>query len=268
MTVKDKEGRDIRKGCLNKKGCCKERFPREIIDKSIVDPFSGALKLKKGEAWINMFTPVITYLFRCNTDTTCLLSGTAVKAIVAYVSDYIKKPGLTTYSMFDSIRHIFDRSGEILLTNTVNRKQAAKKLITQMVNSLTSKMEIGSPMASLYLLENPGHYTGHKFVTFYWKDFIREIQNVWNFNNDKENSAKVILNKSCGKIVGISKVQDYIHRPHIYSNLSLYDWIRQVQKKKRSIIQKVKSEKNKLKEGKGDDCMLSVDFFFFFFFFF
>ena len=80
-----------------------------------------------------------------------------------------------------------------------------------MVNSLTSKIEIGSPMASLYLLGNPDHYTKHKFVTFYWKNFVHEIQNIWNFNIDKENGAKVVLNKSLGKIVGVSKMQDYIH---------------------------------------------------------
>lgn len=260
MTVKDKHGNDVRKGCLNKQGNCKARFPREVREQTTVDPLSGALRIKKGEAWINMFTPVITYLFRCNTDTTSLLSGTAVKAIVAYVSDYITKPGLTTYSMFDSIRHIFDRSGETIMTEAVNRKQAAKKLITKMVNSLTSKMEIGSPMASLYLLGNPDHYTGHNFVTFYWKMYVHEIQNIWNYNSDKEKSAKVILNKNLGKIVGVSKVHDYMYRPHIYKKLSLYDWIKLVQKKKRSKIHRAEHGEERMKEGKHyDNDMLDND---------
>jgi hypothetical protein len=29
----------------------------------MVDPATGALKMKKGEAWINTFSPLITYLF-------------------------------------------------------------------------------------------------------------------------------------------------------------------------------------------------------------
>ncbi|KIL57981.1 hypothetical protein M378DRAFT_15852 [Amanita muscaria Koide BX008] len=33
-----------------------------------------------------------------------------------------------------------------------------------MINALTAKMEMGSPMASLYWLGNPDHYTGHQFV--------------------------------------------------------------------------------------------------------
>jgi hypothetical protein len=54
---------------------------------------TGALNIKKDEATL---TPVITYLLRCNTGVTILMSGTAIKAIVAYISDYITKPGLRT----------------------------------------------------------------------------------------------------------------------------------------------------------------------------
>ncbi|KAM6493797.1 hypothetical protein JOM56_010158 [Amanita muscaria] len=34
-------------------------------------------------------------------------------------------------------------------------------------------MEMGSPMASLYLLGNPDHYTGHQFVNVFWKNYVR-----------------------------------------------------------------------------------------------
>ena len=82
---------------------CKPRFPRELFKETIVDPESGALNMKKGEAHMNTITPMLTYLLRCNTDVTSLLSGTAVKAVVAYVTEYVTKPGLKTYSIFDTI---------------------------------------------------------------------------------------------------------------------------------------------------------------------
>ena len=68
-----------------------------------MDPESGALNMKKGEAHMNTITPMLTYLLRCNTDVTSLLSGTAVKAVVAYVTEYVTEPGLKTYSIFDTI---------------------------------------------------------------------------------------------------------------------------------------------------------------------
>jgi hypothetical protein len=90
----------------------------------------------------------VTYLLCCNSDITSLLSGTAIKAIVAYISDYITKPGLKTYSIFDTIRSVFDRNSE-MLGGSMKRKDKPRKLITQIINALTAKLEIGGPMASL-----------------------------------------------------------------------------------------------------------------------
>ena len=38
-----------------------------------VDPETGALNMKKGEPMINTVTPLLTYLFRSNTDVTSLI---------------------------------------------------------------------------------------------------------------------------------------------------------------------------------------------------
>jgi hypothetical protein len=73
----------------NKYGKCKARFPCQIFKFTEVDPETGALNIKKNEPWINFFTPVLTYILCCNTDVTCLWSGTALKAVIVYVSDYI-----------------------------------------------------------------------------------------------------------------------------------------------------------------------------------
>jgi len=48
----------------------------------MVDPKTGALNLKKGEAWMNTVTAELIYLLRSNSDVTSLLSRTAIKAIV------------------------------------------------------------------------------------------------------------------------------------------------------------------------------------------
>ncbi|KIM72041.1 hypothetical protein PILCRDRAFT_30116, partial [Piloderma croceum F 1598] len=48
--------------CANSKGECKHRFPRDTYEQTLVDPKTGALNLKKGEAWMNTITPMLTYL--------------------------------------------------------------------------------------------------------------------------------------------------------------------------------------------------------------
>ncbi|KIM85533.1 hypothetical protein PILCRDRAFT_65747, partial [Piloderma croceum F 1598] len=88
-----------------------------------------------------------------------------------------------------------------MLGGSLDQKEKAHILLTQIVNNLTSKMEIGGPMASMYLLKNPDHYTNHKFRTFYWPNFVRAARHAWNPDN-------------------------YVFRPVEYSQMSLYDWIR------------------------------------------
>jgi hypothetical protein len=137
------------RGCINKHGSCKVQFPKQTFDKTEVDPKTGALNIKKGERWINTLTPIVTFLLRCNSDVTSLLSETPIKAIVAYISDYVTKLGLKTYTIFDTIRSVFDKSSE-MLDGTQKRKDKARSLWTKIVNALTAMLEIGGPITSLY----------------------------------------------------------------------------------------------------------------------
>ncbi|EIM79208.1 uncharacterized protein STEHIDRAFT_38788, partial [Stereum hirsutum FP-91666 SS1] len=93
--------------CLsNKHGTCKARYPREVRAETTVDPDTGYLNLKKGEAWMNTFSSVLTYILRSNTDVTSLLSGTAIKAVIAYVTDYVTKPQLQMHVLFETVRAV------------------------------------------------------------------------------------------------------------------------------------------------------------------
>jgi hypothetical protein len=52
-----------RGSCLqNKWKKCKARFPRLLFRQTVVDSQTARLNMKKGEAMINTFTPVLTYL--------------------------------------------------------------------------------------------------------------------------------------------------------------------------------------------------------------
>ena len=88
----------------NKYNSCRGRFPRDIHKTTTVDPESGAILLEKHETQLNTFTALLTFLLRCNTDTTCLLSGTAIKAAIAYITDYISKSTLKTHVILESIK--------------------------------------------------------------------------------------------------------------------------------------------------------------------
>ncbi|KAJ7763770.1 hypothetical protein B0H16DRAFT_1253326, partial [Mycena metata] len=61
----------------------------------------------------------------------------------------------------------------------VKRKDKCRRLLMKIVNSLSTKMEIGSPMAAMYLLENPDHYTSHVFTVCWWRNYVSEVRRTW-----------------------------------------------------------------------------------------
>jgi hypothetical protein len=154
-------------------------------------------------------------------------------ALNTYVSDYITKAGLKTYSIFDAIRGIFDRNSEMIGGNLA-RKEKARSLLTQIVNNLTAKMEIGAPMACLYLLGNPDHYTNHKFVVFYWKNYVSEVLRSWRTDNTVENEKVILKKNQTGEYIGFSGIDDYKYRPDQFADKSLYEWIQISKRVKRS----------------------------------
>ena len=87
--------------------------------------------MKKGEPWLNIVTPALTYIMRCNTDVTSLSSGTTIKAVIMYVTDYITKPALKTHVVFEAIKAIFSKNTE-LVTGTLGTKEKGQRLMTKL----------------------------------------------------------------------------------------------------------------------------------------
>ena len=147
--------------------------------------------------------------------------------------------------MFDTIRYIFERHSE-LIGGTADRQENARKIMTQIVNLLTSKLEIGAPLASLYLLQNPDHYTDHKFVSFYWISYVHEARKVWH-NDDAmqvEENKRLVMQRSKNDILGVSAIFDYIYHPFECGSLCLYDWICTYQQHSYSQKQQAKKQKS------------------------
>ena len=209
----------------NKWGKCKARFPRLTALKSVIDD-TGAIIMKKLEPWINTFTPLVTYLLRCNTDMTSLSSGTAIKGVIMYVSDYVVKPTLKTHVIFDSIRTVFQKNGEMMGGN-LTTKEKARRFMTKVANLLSARAEMGAPMIAMYLLGDPDHYTSHTFVPFYWQSYVHEAQRLFKLEDgDLKVPQKVTVIKKKGKILGLSRVHDYVHRPAELMDINLYNWIK------------------------------------------
>ncbi|KAH8084929.1 hypothetical protein BXZ70DRAFT_900372 [Cristinia sonorae] len=132
--------------------------------------------------------------------------------------------------MFQAVKTVFARNPDVVASN-VPKIQKARQLITKIVNVLTGKSEIGGPMACLYLLGHYDHYKSHKFKTCYWRLYLREVYKSWpEYSNPIDVKENVVIQKAKEKLVGVSNIMDYIHRPARFENITLYDWIRRAEK--------------------------------------
>ena len=111
--------------------------------------------------------------------------------------------------------------------------------MTKIVNSLSAKLEIGNPMACMYLLGYPDHYTNFKFRPLYWQGFVREARKPWvpegdpTCNSDPKSATdKVAIYRHNGRIVGLSPVHVYIFRAEEIQTMCLYDWVSRCEREK------------------------------------
>ncbi|PPQ75316.1 hypothetical protein CVT24_006993, partial [Panaeolus cyanescens] len=162
------------KGCLTENGHCTARFPREKFEVTKIHPKTGHVSLKKKEAMMNSITPAITYVTRANTDTTCLLSGTSVKATIGYVTDYVTKAAVKTHQVISAMYDVWTNPMHAS-TEDIKDRDHVRKLVLKVVNSLTSKLELGAPFAAFRMLGYPERYTSHEFVLFYWKSYYNFV---------------------------------------------------------------------------------------------
>ncbi|PBK79797.1 hypothetical protein ARMGADRAFT_950402, partial [Armillaria gallica] len=135
----------------------------------------------------------------------------------------ITKPSLKTHVFFNVVKSVFQKSKD--LSNSTTRSGKARKLMTQMVNALGVKMELGAPLICSYLLGFPDRYMNRKFVTFYWHAFVAEARNAWKEGEEKLDEVKVHIKRHMRDIVSILPVEDYIRRLVELSHFSLYEWM-------------------------------------------
>ncbi|KAJ7710831.1 hypothetical protein B0H17DRAFT_850661, partial [Mycena rosella] len=129
---------------------------------------------------------------------------------------------------FASVHDVFKRNEEQLNAGQ-DGVEISRTLMRQMVNSMSTKLEIGSPMASLYLLGNPDHYKSHTYVNFAWRSYVayhatskparNAIQCVSDFDD------LLTIRNHNGSFVACSIVDNYRYRPVAYETVTLYEWV-------------------------------------------
>ncbi|KAL1692700.1 hypothetical protein GGG16DRAFT_50766 [Schizophyllum commune] len=132
--------------------------------------------------------------------------------------------GPQTHVIFEVIKSVFDQNQDLLCSGG-DGIEAARRLMTKIVNKLATKMELGGPIVAMYLLGNPDHYASHRFKPFFWHTYFRQIKLYWQGNSEGYGEESVLLVKKKGAVVGVSEAQNYTYRGDALENYNLYSFM-------------------------------------------
>jgi len=219
-----------------------------VLMETVFDSATGTIDYQKLDGLINNFNKVILAALRCNTDISFIGTGFDAKAILFYITDYITKMQLPTHVAYATLELALKKLEDVDMGDS-DVAGRAKLLLRKCANSLLAKQELSAQQVSSFLLGYDAKYTGHSFSNLYWPSFesyIRRLEHVENdtINDDEadveqppaivdDETVSLTLDDN-GKLVSRSaQIADYIYRPHQLDGFCLWDYIAQVQKKKK-----------------------------------
>jgi hypothetical protein len=227
---------------------CRFFKPEQLADISeFVDRYVFNLERKTGHEYINTYSILLAQLFRCNHDIK-FLKGAQAFGNVYYAVKYSTKAQklfenyvLLHMNAFKraesadsrkSIEGVSDASESFspLQSNAIS----GRKKIMRMVSNLSSPLEIGAPMACLYLINQSPFYYSHNFVKLYFNQALKVLEKespvpVFAIMTDSDQSDEISSSTtSCLN----PQIIDYLYRDPELEFYCYYDFVRSFTKKK------------------------------------
>ncbi|KAJ7065126.1 hypothetical protein B0H15DRAFT_926038 [Mycena belliarum] len=142
--------------------------------KDLIDPETGELTLRCLDGLVNNFNSTILEAIRCNMDIKFIGSGSAAKAILYYITDYITKTQLQAHVAYAALELAVGKLGEYD-PDVDEITMRAKRLLQKCAHSMIAKQELSSQQVVSYLMDFEDHFTSHKFKNLYWTGFEKFI---------------------------------------------------------------------------------------------
>ncbi|CAF1635646.1 unnamed protein product, partial [Adineta ricciae] len=251
------------------KRICRLRLPRKLVPKSMVDPETGDIRMRRSHPMINNFNEYIISACRSNMDIKFIWTGSDAKALVYYITDYVTKSSLSFHDTFSLIQKNVTSLGDMSnqTDGTESATERSRKFVLRCYNTLASQQELSGVQVASYLMNWNDHYTTHKFQGLYLiqtelylqselnelrvkqnletnlydviddnnddDDNVHNDENAHDINNNEENFQIQSTENENGKsFVLVNARIDYQCRSHTLDNVCLYDFVSAFYKKK------------------------------------
>ncbi|KAJ7157048.1 hypothetical protein C8R43DRAFT_833110, partial [Mycena crocata] len=149
---------------------CRMGMTGETCPRTIVDPETFAITLRRHHPWIANYNDVVMFLLKCNMDIKFVGSGEAAKTFVYYITDYITKSQLPVHVGLAALSHAISISSSKyqLFQPSLVTEDTYIGAMTTTVNSMMGFQEISHPQVLSYLIGGGDHYTSAKFAVLWW----------------------------------------------------------------------------------------------------
>jgi len=237
---------------------CRFGFPRELHPETFIS--EDEIKMKRTNASINNFNPIVMTSVRSNHDIKFIPSGKDGKACVFYMTDYATKSQLSTHQMLPLIA----ASKKVIESSQVdpNIIQRSKQLITKCLNRITTEVEISGSHVSHFLLGHSDKKTSHLFmrlnlhVALAWiNEEMKKYDDLLDENDssdeeiDEESTGYSILHGNNGLVL-VNQMTDYINRGDKLSHVPLYKYCATIYKTTLTAEERKKLSNNNLQTEK------------------
>jgi hypothetical protein len=119
---------------------------------------------------VNNFNATIIQTIRCNMDIKFIGSGSAAKAIMYYITNYISKPELKTNVVYAALELTVQKLGEYHPQED-KLTTRAKQMLQKFCHAMISHQEMPAQAVALHLMDYGDCYTSHEFCQLYWTSF-------------------------------------------------------------------------------------------------
>ncbi|KAF9057091.1 hypothetical protein BJ165DRAFT_1309114, partial [Panaeolus papilionaceus] len=138
------------KGVGHDKICRFHLDAANVVPHTTVDPDSGEIELESKDGLVNNYCKPILEALRCNMDVEFIGSGTASKAILYYITDYITKSPLKTHVGYAALETAVNKLGSFDVTNQ-DINAYTKDLINKCAFGMISRQEFSAQEVGSFL---------------------------------------------------------------------------------------------------------------------
>jgi Helitron helicase-like domain at N-terminus len=192
------------KGPPHPKECRFDLDPSNVQLETTFDMETGEICMRCLDGLVNNFNETILEAIRCNMDIKFIGSGSAAKAIIYYITNYITKLQLKTHVAYSALELSVKKLGEYNAEED-ELTVRAKKLLQKCAYSMISHQELSAQQVASYLMDYEDHFTSHEYQNLFWTSFE-------SFINKEDPSPECYHDKN------LNKVNSADHKNSSYNN--------------------------------------------------